>query len=228
MPELSSPSPTLCSVDNCGKKIHSKGYCQAHYRLFKKYGIPEVLPKEKRKKPGPKPLPKVDMCSRGHLFEEGSYSINARGHRICKQCREGSWKDFCPQGHPYEGDNLYVDSRGYFHCRTCRRDRMETGRAEGRFGRFKDFNLTPEKYEEMLTAQNHACAVCERPFSSFSTQPAIDHDHSCCPEKGKSCGRCIRGILCRPCNAAIGAFNDDPDILRKAADYLLRGGGPSA
>lgn len=39
----------------------------------------------------------------------------------------------------------------------------------------------------------------------------LDHDH-------KS-GR-IRGVLCHQCNRALGFFKDDPQLLRKAADYL--------
>lgn len=31
-----------------------------------------------------------------------------------------------------------------------------------------------------------------------------------------------RCTLCSPCNRAIGLFQDDPAILRKAADYLSR------
>lgn len=48
-----------------------------------------------------------------------------------------------------------------------------------------------------------------------------DHDHDCCPGK-RSCGRCVRGALCGPCNRAIGLMQDDPDRLIAAAAYLLQ------
>ncbi len=39
----------------------------------------------------------------------------------------------------------------------------------------------------------------------------IDHCHST---------GAIRGLLCSNCNTAIGLLSDNPEIIRKAADYL--------
>lgn len=49
----------------------------------------------------------------------------------------------------------------------------------------------------------------------------IDHDHLCCPGQ-RSCGKCVRGFLCRPCNVGLGMFGEDPARLRAAAGYIER------
>jgi hypothetical protein len=47
----------------------------------------------------------------------------------------------------------------------------------------------------------------------------VDHDHGHCPGK-RSCGNCIRGLLCPSCNFALGNVSDDAERLRGLADYL--------
>lgn len=49
----------------------------------------------------------------------------------------------------------------------------------------------------------------------------IDHDHSCCPGNARSCGNCVRGSLCGPCNHGLGYFRDDPVRLQAAIEYLF-------
>jgi hypothetical protein len=48
---------------------------------------------------------------------------------------------------------------------------------------------------------------------------AVDHDHNCCPSK-KTCGKCIRGLLCMDCNRGLGYFRDDTARLDRAISYL--------
>lgn len=47
----------------------------------------------------------------------------------------------------------------------------------------------------------------------------MDHDHSCCDDE-RSCGKCLRGILCEAHNTGLGKFNDNPELLESAAQYL--------
>lgn len=95
-------------------------------------------------------------------------------------------------------------------CRRCRANVQ----------RERLYGINDHDYQMLIDAQCGTCAICDTPFTDTNT-PQVDHDHSCCPGKS-SCGRCVRGLLCRRCNKAIGAFEDDVDLLRASVEYLKR------
>ena len=83
------------------------------------------------------------------------------------------------------------------------------------------YSLTPEAFDAMLERQGGRCAVCRTADpGGRHGQWHTDHDHSCCPGQ-RSCGKCLRGLLCGGCNTGIGQFGDDPERLMAAATYLL-------
>lgn len=67
-------------------------------------------------------------------------------------------------------------------------------------------------------------AVCDACGESIASEAAhhIDHDHSCCLS-GKTCGSCIRGILCSGCNTAIGLLGESPARITAVAAYVMAG-----
>jgi len=87
--------------------------------------------------------------------------------------------------------------------------------------RLRQYKLTPEKYEAMLRAQEGCCAICGTTEPRGRGRWHIDHDHACCPG-AKTCGKCVRGLLCSFCNYALGFFRDSPDFLLAGVDYLRR------
>lgn len=69
------------------------------------------------------------------------------------------------------------------------------------------FGIGADEVEEMIKSQGGLCAICrEEP----ATQ--VDHDHR------DSVG--VRGILCDGCNGGLGAFEDDPELIQRAIDYI--------
>lgn len=78
--------------------------------------------------------------------------------------------------------------------------------------------LTPERFDELLATQLGRCAICRRELDRYAKTTHIDHDRGCCPTS-RSCGKCVRGLLCHWCNTAIGLM-PDPASLRAAATYL--------
>lgn len=84
----------------------------------------------------------------------------------------------------------------------------------------KRYGLTPDRFAAMLAAQRHRCIICKHRFAD-TRDTHIDHDHACCPGD-RSCGKCVRGLLCSNCNHGLGHFRDDPALLRRGARYLER------
>lgn len=81
------------------------------------------------------------------------------------------------------------------------------------------YGITRERYEEILEAQGGACAICRSTFTP--DDPAqVDHDHSCCDLRKRSCGSCVRALLCRTCNLGLSYFRDSHGLLSAAAKYL--------
>lgn len=80
---------------------------------------------------------------------------------------------------------------------------------------FTFYGLSKEQFELKINQQNGLCAVCKFQTAKFY----VDHDHSCCPNK-KSCGKCVRGLLCQPCNTLLGACKDNTNTLHFASEYL--------
>lgn len=71
-------------------------------------------------------------------------------------------------------------------------------------------------YNALMKAQNGQCAICgkeeTRKLKGKLMRLCLDHNH----ETGK-----IRALLCHDCNSGLGKFYDSPDILTKAAIYLM-------
>ncbi len=82
------------------------------------------------------------------------------------------------------------------------------------------YGVSADRYREMLVAQGGGCAICGTKPMTYRL--AIDHDHRCCPDDRRSCGKCVRGLLCGPCNVALGMLQENPDLFAKAAEYLTR------
>lgn len=81
------------------------------------------------------------------------------------------------------------------------------------------FGITLDQYESMLESQCGGCAICAKQPIEGEPRLSVDHDHSCCKGK-KSCGACVRGLLCNDCNFGIGLFKDQKKLLEKAVSYL--------
>jgi hypothetical protein len=66
----------------------------------------------------------------------------------------------------------------------------------------KKYGTTVEWYRDKLIEQNGLCTVCRHLSHHHGTiqRLQVDHDHKCCDLHTKSCGKCLRGLLCADCN----------------------------
>lgn len=79
------------------------------------------------------------------------------------------------------------------------------------------YGKTLEQHQADLERQGHACALC---LKKSTARLCYDHDHRCCGHKSKTCGKCVRGLICHKCNRALGYFDDSIERLKQAIEYL--------
>lgn len=129
---------------------------------------------------------------------------------VCKACiirRSVAWSQANPEKRR-ASQTRYEANKG---PRKRERDavRSRTNYLRRRYG------ISAEQFESMLSEQDGLCAICGASDRTWH----MDHDHACCPGQN-SCGKCLRKILCGPCNQALGLFQDNPALLHRAMMYL--------
>lgn len=83
-----------------------------------------------------------------------------------------------------------------------------------------NYGINNGQRKKMLEEQNSRCAICFKEISfKGQTQKGDDNTDGAVLDHCHSIGT-IRGILCHPCNRALGLFKDSPDILNSAIKYL--------
>ena len=73
------------------------------------------------------------------------------------------------------------------------------------------YGLSLEQYKEKLFSQDSKCAICRVELPESGPLTHLDHCHT----TGK-----LRAFLCTNCNRGLGHFQDSPELLRKAAEYI--------
>jgi hypothetical protein len=76
----------------------------------------------------------------------------------------------------------------------------------------REYGLTLDDYDRMLTGQGGGCAICGRPPKEGKSL-SVDH----CHETGA-----VRGLLCFRCNFGLSYFAESGERMAIAADYLKR------
>lgn len=82
------------------------------------------------------------------------------------------------------------------------------------------YGISPAEYDALYEKQSGRCAICgveKKPWEPGGGVEGrhrflvVDHDH----RTGH-----VRGLLCFNCNAGIGQFHDDPQVMLAAIAYM--------
>lgn len=123
--------------------------------------------------------------------------------------------------------SVHAKDGKYPYCKPCNKIRSQKlytdkTKAKKRSNLLKNkYGLMEQDYLELIERQDGVCAIC---FSEPSQKKSlcVDHDHKCCDGQ-RSCGECVRGLLCVKCNTLIGLADDNVEVLMRAVRYLLHG-----
>lgn len=94
------------------------------------------------------------------------------------------------------------------------RNSMNRAPEDIRLGKWlrRAYGITVEYYRDLERRQEGKCAICgSEPTDENRKKLQVDHDH----ETGK-----VRGLLCRPCNTALGLLQDNAALVERARCYL--------
>lgn len=100
----------------------------------------------------------------------------------------------------------------HFYCKPCHRRQRRESLERNHGGSSRHYHLKPrygigaDEVDELIRRQGGLCAVCR-----VREAKQVDHDHKT---------GAVRGIVCLLCNAAMGAFHDDPKLIRRAIAYV--------
>lgn len=118
-------------------------------------------------------------------------------------------------------------------CRECKQEKIGTEFAKNQFGKdnrilrrpvckecySKKKVIDPKLRREYIKinpapviGEKFTCPICRKEFiRQYMNEICLDHNH----KTGK-----IRGWICGSCNASIGKFNEDENILERAIKWL--------
>jgi hypothetical protein len=142
----------------------------------------------------------------------------ARAMALAWAFQAGKW----PTGNVYPIDGDALNLR-FANLRLRDEDRYDgdgkiSAKTRHGYGLVRRYGRNSADYDRMFKAQNGLCAICGKPEKQRGrtgrVKPLqVDHDHV-------TGG--VRELLCAHCNWLIGLAEEDPNVLRLGAEYLLR------
>jgi hypothetical protein len=208
-----------CGFNACEKEVcvKSLGLCDGHYRQHKKGR--ELTPL--RVPVGTCTFSGCDKPHMSHGLCDGHGRMRSRGQELrplaVKRTRGDSLKEMA------QGVRTCVGKHGCGQLLPLSQFSKHRKTADGYNTNCKEccrnlhmqwkYDMTQVEWDALFASQGNKCAICR---TSETYRWATDHDHACCPGQ-KTCGKCIRAILCYPCNTTVGFIETHPNIAAALA-----------
>lgn len=131
-----------------------------------------------------------------------------KGSKICLICKKRL--SFLSFGVCRRKDRWHKGFYRFYksYCKPCEVQRVRTSKLARRYG------LSLEQFQAMKDAQDYKCYLCKKALKDKGPrmeQFCIDHCHA--TDK-------VRRLLCFQCNAGLGMFKDNPEVLHRASLYV--------
>lgn len=140
-----------------------------------------------------KPVSQFSRRSGWHAHTWRHYST------YCRDCEKARVKEY------YRTRPGLNASRCKARYQKNKKEICEKRRGSGKWLEFT-YGITLDQKKAMEVAQGNLCLICKK-----ESKLSVDHDHET---------KIIRGLLCQPCNMALGLFKDSIDSLHSAIKYL--------
>lgn len=210
-------APRLCTLEECERKRYARGWCKKHYQRFFAHNDPEKV---------------IVRGLQGCAFPGCGKKHAAKGLCAAHWTQQHEGRELAPLQRRDQG--MDRDALGRKLCRGCdlwldlSHFTKNSHNLDGLMGRCRacvralyikrTYGITREQYQEMFDAQGGGCAACGG--TDPDGQLVVDHDHACCPAAKRTCGRCVRGLLCTVCNMYLGGLGESIGRLTGMINYL--------
>lgn len=150
--------------------------------------------------------------SEGKKYKRRTFHPVSGGVKKCRKCTAVKLES------EFNIDKYQLDGLKEI-CRDCHKAKNKKQRQANpektaqylRKSRFKTkYGLTVDQFNLLSEKQSHKCAICDG-----KVKLVVDHCHTT---------GTIRGLLCKPCNGALGMVKENPFIIERLSDYCLSGG----
>jgi hypothetical protein len=188
-----------CIVESCeNTKTIAKSLCSKHYHRQHRYGNTSFVKQNKQ----PPELCIVDSCNRKTKAKSLCEAHYARFKRDGSSFSHSTIRSV----HNYSVSDTCIIPR-------CNKKPHARQMCRPHYSQWHKHDIDFLNILDMFEA---GCQTC-----GSTDALSIDHDHNICSDNF-ACEKCFRGILCGPCNRALGIVKDDKSILNNMIKYLKR------